>query len=246
MADQLWLAQDTSPAEQHAFSDLKTMQQHPGQLINESGLSHLHKVPINDNYYYVKIYHHAGRHLRRYLGRSRVEAEWANQRFFSTIGVPTARVVAFAERRSKTYDKGIIVTEEVRGTRDLWTLAKQQPEIFSDWRWVNAVVDRLATHVRQLHDSGFIHYDLKWRNILVEFKQDPEVYIIDCPLGRKLWGPLFDRGVIKDLACLDRVARFYLSRSQRLRFYLRYAGKQRLGPAEKKQLGRILGFFKGR
>ena len=88
-----------------------------------------------------------------------------------------------------------------------------------------------------MHQKKFIHNDLKWRNILVSPSDKDEVYIIDCPAGRLLAGPLlapfFRRGVIKDLACLDKVGRQALSRTRRLRFYLRYAGLDKLDSEHK-------------
>lgn len=50
----------------------------------------------------------------------------------------------------------------------------------------------------------------------------------------------------KDLACLDKVAKQVLTRTQRLRFYLQYRGVLRLTGADKRQLRRILKFFEGR
>ncbi len=97
-----------------------------------------------------------------------------------------------------------------------------------------------------MHRHRFVHNDLKFRNVLVDFSNCPEVYIIDCPLGRRLFGPLFQRGIVKDLACLDRVAKRYLSRSQRLRFYKKYQGTDRLTTRHRRQIRRILGFFEGR
>ncbi len=52
--------------------------------------------------------------------------------------------------------------------------------------------------------------------------------------------------IIKDLACLDKVAKYQLPRSVRLRFFLQYRGHSKLTPADKKMLRRILGFFAGR
>ena len=52
--------------------------------------------------------------------------------------------------------------------------------------------------------------------------------------------------VIKDLACLDKIAKHHLSRSQRLAFFKLYLGKQRLDRMDRKQLRAILNFFKGR
>jgi hypothetical protein len=52
--------------------------------------------------------------------------------------------------------------------------------------------------------------------------------------------------IIKDLACLDKVAKYKLSNTQRLRFYLQYSGHARLNQADKKQIRKIVKFFEGR
>ena len=52
--------------------------------------------------------------------------------------------------------------------------------------------------------------------------------------------------MIKDLACLDKVARKVLSRTQRLRFYFRYARISKLDAAHKGRVKKILYFYDGR
>jgi hypothetical protein len=52
--------------------------------------------------------------------------------------------------------------------------------------------------------------------------------------------------MIKDLACLDKVAKYHLSRTQRLRFYLQYRGRERLSTADKRRVRGIVKFFEGR
>jgi tRNA A-37 threonylcarbamoyl transferase component Bud32 len=95
-----------------------------------------------------------------------------------------------------------------------------------------------------MHAHGFAHNDLKWRNLLVN--PAGELFFIDCPTGSFWWGPLLDYRVIKDLACLDKVASQVLSRSQRLRFYLLYSQHVRLDAADRVRIRRILKFFEGR
>ncbi len=144
----------------------------------------------------------------------------------------------------------MLVTEEIVGATDLASLVEQEDACFKRRSWVNHVIDQLSEYVRAMHGHGFVHNDLKWRNILADYGDDAEVYIIDCPAGRRLGGflltPLLKRGVIKDLACLDKIARHVLSRTQRLRFYLRYVGLNRLDFAHKKKVRKILSFFEGR
>jgi hypothetical protein len=52
--------------------------------------------------------------------------------------------------------------------------------------------------------------------------------------------------IAKDLACLDKVAKYTLSRTQRLRFYLQYCGRQHLNAADKRRVRQIVGYFEGR
>ncbi|MNF08441.1 hypothetical protein D3C80_2088680 [compost metagenome] len=52
--------------------------------------------------------------------------------------------------------------------------------------------------------------------------------------------------IVKDLACLDKVAKYKLSRTQRLRFYLQYRGRQRLNAADKRRVRQIVRYFEGR
>lgn len=242
-----WLAPDATSDERQAFGSLDQIVAATGQVIDDSGLSRLVRCDVAGKSYYVKVYRHAGRYLRRFAGRSRVRAEWENQRLFERWGVPTARAVAFGERRRELAGYcGAVVSEELAGTLDLWSLIKKHPERLSDRDWIDNVIDRLARHVRTLHGYRFVHNDLKWRNILVDFSKRPEVYIIDCPLGRVSRGPLLDRGIVKDLACLDRVAKLHLSRSQRLRFFLRYHEVGRLAAKERGQAKKVLSFFEGR
>ena len=52
--------------------------------------------------------------------------------------------------------------------------------------------------------------------------------------------------LIKDLACLDKVAKYHLSATQRLRFYLQYRGHQRLDSRDKRRIREVVSFFEGR
>lgn len=247
MPDFKWTVCDASGAETEAFGTPDKVFCLPGEVINDSPLSNLRKVEVAGRYYYVKQYEYAGKGFRQLFGRSRVRAEWENQLFFESIGLPTARVVAYGEESGPVLNRrGLLVTEEIPETGDLASLADSGHPLLRDPEWVARVIRRLAGHVRTLHAHHFIHNDLKWRNILVEFSHDPEVYIIDCPLGRRLYGPLFRRGVIKDLACLDKVAKYQLSATMRLSFYKQYCRISRTGRNDRHQIRRILAFFQGR
>ena len=246
-----WQLCDVSDAESRAFSSFSVTWDNTGLKLNGNRMSSLETVNVGTQKYYVKKYQKRGRFLRRLIGRSRVRAEWENLQHLSQMGIPTVRLVAYGEEtRFVGTRRGMLVTEEIVGATDLASLLEQQDACFKRRSWVNHVIDQLSEYVRTMHGQGFVHNDLKWRNILADYGDDAEVYIIDCPAGRQMGGflltPLLRRGVIKDLACLDKIARHALSRTQRLRFYLRYAGLNKLDFAHKKKVRKILSFFEGR
>lgn len=217
-----------------------------GEEINANWMSRLVKVSRTGKAYYVKSYTSRGRGLRKFIGRSRLRAEWENLQKFSKLGIPCARVVAYGERRKLGVYSGVLVTQEVPDTLDLQSLVQQQHPIFLEQQWRRYVISRLSESVRTLHLHGFVHNDLKWRNILVKPRTDTEVYLIDCPLGRSMFGPFLSRGKVKDLACLDKVGKRKLSRQDRLRFFLAYKNRDRLNERDKMEVQKILNFFKGR
>ena len=95
-----------------------------------------------------------------------------------------------------------------------------------------------------MHDQHFTHNDLKWRNLLVDAQ--PLVYFIDCPNGAFWWSFMLRYRITKDLACLDKVAKYHLSRTQRLRFYLQYRRRRHLNESDKKRIRQVVAFFEGR
>ncbi|MCA9323089.1 MAG: hypothetical protein KDB53_20280, partial [Planctomycetes bacterium] len=73
--------------------------------------------------------------------------------------------------------------------------------------------------------------DLHFRNILLRYDatQEAQFTIIDCPKGRRpLLRPVFERARVHDLACLDKHASKWLTRTDRLRFLRAYLGQDRL------------------
>ncbi len=219
--------------------------------LDHTLLSRLNRMTWQDKVYYVKSYHRGGRFGRRWFGRSRAAAELRNLKLFQRLGIPTARPVAFVETDSwqdkfRDGKEAVLVTEALADTSDLLTLVKRSDERLQDPLWLNEVSRRLSEIVRQMHTAGFVHMDLKWRNILVRLTEDPEIYIIDAPQGRRMFGPLLERGKIKDLASLDKVARQVVSKTARLRFYLQYQQASQLTVEHKQQIRQILAFYAGR
>jgi tRNA A-37 threonylcarbamoyl transferase component Bud32 len=234
-----------SDREAQLFSSLTQVYALQGEHITASPISEVIRVEADGKRYYVKRYSGAGKHLQAWLGDARVEAEWKNLQRFTEWGIPTARIVAYGlKRHFGRYISGALITEELPGTEDLAQLARSGDPRLCDRSWVARMAAKVARITRTLHRHRFAHNDLKWRNILVDANDG--LYLIDCPAGRFWRGPFLDYRVIKDLACLDKVAKHHLSRTQRLRFYLTYLERSRLTTQDKRQLRRILVFFEGR
>lgn len=216
-----------------------------GERITHDPLSELIRVNRQGVDYYVKRYRNAGKGLRRYAARPRIKAEWQNLKRFAKWGIPTAEVIAQGlERKAGAFVRGAMITREILNSRDLADLAHHKSPLLSNPVWVKQVSAQVAHAARVMHTHHFTHNDLKWRNLLVDAQA--KVYLIDCPAGTFWWGPMLRYRIIKDLACLDKVAKYHLSNTQRLRFYLQYSQRARLNAQDKKQIGKIVRFFEGR
>lgn len=238
-----WWVNDTLRAQLPTLDSAFLMQ---GTQITQSPLSYLLKLEFDNKNHYVKLYTSAGRHMRRWIARSRVRAEWENLLFFNKLGIPIPNVVAYGEsRKAGMFQRGALITQELTDSLDLNALWEAHTHLFLQHETSCHLIQQVALYTRRLHQHKFIHNDLKWRNILVRLS-DLNVYFIDCPVGRRRYGFLYQRGVIKDLACLDKKAKHRLSKSARLRFYFHYCQIKTLTKAHKQQIRKILAFHKGR
>jgi len=233
------------------FRDIDAVFALDGEVVSSDALCRVLRVAIEGRRFYVKLYVGNGNNrsrrwfgLRGLLAPQRVVREARNLLFFRERGLSTATVVAYGlERSFGSFVRGALVTEEVPNTCDVASSVRQHPEYLKHKPWFDAVSRQVAEMTRALHEAGFAHNDLKWRNLLVDGGQPPTVYLIDCPFGNHWWRVFLQYRIVKDLASLDREARVHLSRSQRLRFYLSYAGLSRLDERCKRHIRRIVRFY---
>lgn len=192
--------------------------------------------------YFLKRYRASDFSLGDYLGRSKVRREWDNLLLFRRLGISTPEPVAIGERRLRgRFREGVLISAEIPGAVDMGRIMDSDPHRFRDRAWFDQLCRQLALPLRKLHDYGFAHNDLNWRNVLITEHPQLRVYFFDCPTGRRWIWPFRDFRIAKDLAHLDKMGRRYLSRTQRLRFFLYYRGHARLDAADKKVLRRVLG-----
>lgn len=227
------------------FSSMESVFELKGEIISKSSQSEIFSYDINGKEYFVKRYFRSKR-FGSWLGFSRFRVETKNQLWFNSIGINAARVVVYGEEYflGKTI-RGILITEGIGDVTDLAVIAKNTPEKFENTMWRNTVISQLANIVAKLHYEWFCHNDLHWRNILIqETAEDsiPKIFLIDCPSGKQLFWPLLHRRQLKDLVSLDKLAPNYLTRTQRLRFFMEYRNISTLSNSDKRMIKELLDY----
>ena len=188
----------------------------------------------------------------RFLGRpSKACREWESYAAFAECGVRCAERIAAGEERDSLGRllRAFIITRAVPGARTLTEFVEQDcaDRSLPGSRSVrNQLLVQLAAMTRRIHEHGFFHNDLYWRNILVTRAADgaPEVWWIDSPRGHHARFQREHRRV-KDLACLDRMASRHCTRGERLDFVRVYLDK-RSADAEVRHLARSVDAYRRR
>ncbi|MBP7050929.1 MAG: heptose kinase [Phycisphaerae bacterium] len=226
-----------------SFSSLDRVFELTGTLASKGAFCHVIRVRVGDRDYYVKRYWPRGKHARKALGRDHAETECRNLAYFARLGIPVPKVVAQGSQRTLgLLRRGAIVTEGVPLSSDLQTLACTRPDLFHDRQWLSRVLGLVADYVCRLHEDGFAHRDLKWRNILVTADDPSRVLFLDCPSGRHVSRLSLRHSIVRDLAMLDKSARAFLSRTMRLRFFRRYVGRARLSRGDRELMAQVMMF----
>jgi tRNA A-37 threonylcarbamoyl transferase component Bud32 len=222
-----------------------------GERVSGSPHSRCFRVELGDGeVVYFKRYVYPPKRWFEFMfrpGKAAVEA-WA----YSTLkqlGIPTLEVVAFGETRVfGSLTSSFIVTREVSNTQDL---SRYGPEVWYHLpeierkRVYQEVSGRLIEQMQSAHDAGFFHHDLKWRNILLQKRDDGLMPVwIDAPRASRM-RLRRHRGIVVDMSGLARIAITLLSKYDRMRFVCKYLGDSRK-PGEASRLYRDVANHLGR
>ena len=165
-----------------------------------------------------------------YAFGSRSFRELALTEEIRSAGIPTIRPIgAVHQSFIFPFYRAYLLTLEIPGARDLIQFFQDigsHPvgKVLTLKRNIIRAAGRL---VRQLHDSGFFHADLQMRNLLVA---DNDVLLIDFDRSLRVQN-LSERMRMKNLLRLNRSVDKWkrqglpVTFSDRLRFFLAYAGK---------------------
>jgi tRNA A-37 threonylcarbamoyl transferase component Bud32 len=173
-----------------------------------------------------------------------VKAEHDNLELLKSWGLHVPESVVYGEHRfAGALINGYLVSLEIPDAMGLdylireW-LPQQDAALQQETRTI--LIGHLADAVRIMHENGFEHHDLFFRNIMISGLDFTKLYMMDAPRGR-CWPRFVIRRLrVNDLATLDAAAVFMFRNTERLKFMLRYLGRERLSAEDKELIRKIL------
>lgn len=165
-----------------------------------------------------------GTFLRRHRGRE----EFRLLENMRALGIPAVRPLAYGSRRvGRFLSACFLITEETPGAENLTTLALQ---VAAGRRTLaprlrRAMAVELAASVAHMHNAGFSHGQLYWRNILFRLTPtgDPEFFFLDArPRRSRRWFARRNERYLLELGHLAASALPFTTRTERLRFVQAY------------------------
>jgi tRNA A-37 threonylcarbamoyl transferase component Bud32 len=220
-------------------------------LMNAPGEAVLHKprlaawrqrvvLRVGDRRLYLKRYNRPPWHeqvplrLRGFGATAEVEWHWLRQ--LPGLGLPGPLPVAYGCRRRAGFERqSLLLTDAVPGTSLERWVPDQLDGRLADRVFRTRLAADLAGLVARLHASRLVHRDLYLSHVFIAEDADgsPRLFLID--LQRVIRPRLrWRRWMIKDLAALEySTPAAAASSADRLRFWLRYRGSERLSPRDK-------------
>ncbi|NLF41030.1 hypothetical protein GX586_16425 [bacterium] len=205
-------------------------------------------IQVGDVPWYLKRHTHTSllaavrRLLRAGRRMSNARLEWDAVAMLESIGIPTVLSVAMGERfRARFWERSsFYVSAGLRGGESLETLAARNTPLSFDAR--RLLAERVGRLARRLHASGLVHRDFYLGHIYVvgELGGAYRLHLLDLQRIR-LGARLFNRWSRKDIAALyfSSLALPTVTRTDRLRFLLAYAGAERLDGRVKRFARRV-------
>ena len=237
--------QDATNALSKRFPSLQSVFNYQSSIISRGPQSEVLSITLDGVTFYIKRYFNVTG-LRSRLGLSRLRMEMRNQQRFLAWGLNAARVAAYGEE-SRLFShtlRGVLITEGVQNSVNLEEIVDIYPNLVKDNKWLNSVISLVANTTKILHQHNFCHNDLFLRNLLIQHSDcgKPKLFLIDCPSGSFWFGRMLYNRKAKDIASLDKHAKQFLSKTQRLRFMHEYFDASVLSREHKQFINHVLGY----
>jgi tRNA A-37 threonylcarbamoyl transferase component Bud32 len=196
-------------------------------------------LPRSKSAIYVKRFHFPrwGVRLRSalrgtLLGGIRAKNEYRVLTLMRRLGIQAVRPIAYGVRRRYGFvSRSFLITEAVPESMALSTFIQRYggtPGVGQSATVIKLrrrILVQLARQIRHMHDAGFVHRDLFWRNVLIRPlpNQQFEFYFLDVSVGRRIrvrqWR---QEAIVRDLAAMGVMAPAFCSRADQLRFIRAY------------------------
>jgi len=182
-----------------------------------------------------------------FFSKSRARTEYDTLRRMRQLHVPAVRPIAYGERRFLHFVTNcFLITEAVPQSTSLVSFAVGAEEN-SNGRALSpserhALIRSLAQQVRLMHDSGFAHGRLFWRNVILRRFPDGlfEFHFLDAAPGKRIWRKHHDQpDVTDDISALRTIAPRFCTRTDMCRFAKTYLDTQKLSRQHAEWLKRI-------
>ncbi|HLB41514.1 MAG TPA: lipopolysaccharide core heptose(I) kinase RfaP [Gammaproteobacteria bacterium] len=172
------------------------------------------RIRLGNNMYFIKQYHGVGwKEIIKNIIQLRwpvlgAKNEWNAINKLQWLGIPTANVVAFAQRGlNPAKIKSFIVMEELAPAISVETLCQRWITRAPSFSFKYALIKRIAKIARLMHNNGINHRDFYICHFLLdtsqktEHTQEPLLYLIDLHRAQiRHKTPV--RWIIKDLGSL--------------------------------------------
>jgi tRNA A-37 threonylcarbamoyl transferase component Bud32 len=210
-------------------------------------------LPSAHSSVFVKRYHYPrwshrlrGMFRGTFFKASRARSEFVALGLMRQLGIQAVRPIAFGERRIGHFVRScFLVTEAVPDAMPLSSFIKtfgDRRDSAQAQRSRREILTALARQVRHMHEAGFVHRDLFWRNVLIRFLPDSrfEFYFLDASVGKRIrMQQRRQDSIVSDIAAMGALAPDFCSKADQMRFLLTYLDTPRLGPQDRQWLRRV-------
>ena len=160
------------------------------------------------------------------------------------------QLIAYGERRIGHFVRScFLITEAVPDAMPLSSFIQAFSHRRESVRAIHSrreILTSLARQVRHMHEAGFVHRDLFWRNVLIRLLPDHrfEFYFLDASVGKRIRLPQRRQdNIVRDIAAMGVLAPEFCSKADQLRFLSEYLNTARLSAADRQWLRQVQARF---
>lgn len=210
-------------------------------------------LPQQNTSLFIKRYHYPRWKQRlqamfrgTFFRHSRARSEFHVLGLMRKLGIQGVRPVAFGERRIFHFVRTcFLITEAVPDCMSLSAFIKNFSRFRTGVQAVHfrrEILSSLARQVRHMHQAGFFHRDLFWRNVLIRSlpRDRFEFYFVDASVGKRIRIKQRRRdSIVQDIAALSALAPDFCSKADQMRFLLQYLDIPKLDAESRQWLRRV-------